>query len=55
MSVAAALSSFGSLNGSFFSGGRVCYVTAREGHMVRKKSLIIIKESYKHITNIERN
>ncbi|KAI7804920.1 b(0,+)-type amino acid transporter 1 [Triplophysa rosa] len=33
MSVAAALSSFGSLNGSFFSGGRVCYVTAREGHM----------------------
>lgn len=33
MSVAAAFSSFGSLNGSFFSGGRVCYVTAREGHM----------------------
>lgn len=36
MSVAAALSAFGSLNGSFFSGGRVCYVAAREGHMVRK-------------------
>lgn len=35
MSVAAALSAFGSLNGSFFSGGRVCYVAAREGHMVR--------------------
>ncbi|XP_052010102.1 b(0,+)-type amino acid transporter 1 isoform X2 [Xyrauchen texanus] len=33
MSVAAALSAFGSLNGSFFSGGRVCYVAAREGHM----------------------
>ncbi|MBN3277421.1 BAT1 protein, partial [Polyodon spathula] len=33
MSVAAALSSFGSLNGTFFSGGRVCYVAAREGHM----------------------
>ncbi|XP_073783780.1 b(0,+)-type amino acid transporter 1 isoform X2 [Danio rerio] len=33
MSIAAALSSFGSLNGSFFSGGRVCYVAAREGHM----------------------
>ncbi|XP_056111910.1 b(0,+)-type amino acid transporter 1 isoform X2 [Rhinichthys klamathensis goyatoka] len=33
MSVAAAISAFGSLNGSFFSGGRVCYVAAREGHM----------------------
>lgn len=35
MSVAAALSAFGSLNGTFFSGGRVCFVAAREGHMVR--------------------
>uniref|UniRef100_A0A4W6FBL5 Zmp:0000001267 n=1 Tax=Lates calcarifer TaxID=8187 RepID=A0A4W6FBL5_LATCA len=34
MSVAAALSAFGSLNGTFFSGGRVCFVAAREGHMV---------------------
>ncbi|KAM8833156.1 b(0,+)-type amino acid transporter 1 [Synchiropus picturatus] len=33
MSVAAALSAFGSLNGTFFSGGRVCLVAAREGHM----------------------
>lgn len=34
MSVAAALSAFGSLNGTFFSGGRMCYVAAREGHLV---------------------
>uniref|UniRef100_A0A3P9NEG7 B(0,+)-type amino acid transporter 1-like n=1 Tax=Poecilia reticulata TaxID=8081 RepID=A0A3P9NEG7_POERE len=34
MSLAAALSAFGSLNGTFFSGGRVCFVAAREGHMV---------------------
>ncbi|XP_034714509.1 b(0,+)-type amino acid transporter 1 isoform X3 [Etheostoma cragini] len=33
MSVAAALSAFGSLNGTFFSGGRVWFVAAREGHM----------------------
>ncbi|XP_020498756.1 b(0,+)-type amino acid transporter 1 isoform X1 [Labrus bergylta] len=33
MSLAAALSAFGSLNGTFFSGGRVCFVAAREGHM----------------------
>ncbi|KAG7328511.1 hypothetical protein KOW79_008455 [Hemibagrus wyckioides] len=33
MSIAAALSSFGTLNGSFFSGGRICFVAAREGHM----------------------
>ncbi|XP_051941737.1 b(0,+)-type amino acid transporter 1-like isoform X1 [Hippocampus zosterae] len=33
MSLAAALSAFGSLNGTFFSGGRVCLVAAREGHL----------------------
>ncbi|XP_061650291.1 b(0,+)-type amino acid transporter 1-like isoform X1 [Phyllopteryx taeniolatus] len=33
MSIAAALSAFGSLNGTFFSGGRMCFVAAREGHM----------------------
>ena len=39
MSVAAALSAFGSLNGTFFSGGRVCFVAAREGHMVSTGSI----------------
>ncbi|KAM3595347.1 uncharacterized protein V6R79_022064 [Siganus canaliculatus] len=33
MSLAAALSAFGSMNGAFFSGGRVLFVAAREGHM----------------------
>ncbi|XP_020639949.3 b(0,+)-type amino acid transporter 1 [Pogona vitticeps] len=33
MSLSVALSSFGSANGTFFSGGRVCYIAAREGHM----------------------
>lgn len=45
MSLAAALSAFGSLNGTFFSGGRVCFVAAREGHMVRMgTSLMAQKE-----------
>uniref|UniRef100_A0A8D0DHY9 b(0,+)-type amino acid transporter 1 n=1 Tax=Salvator merianae TaxID=96440 RepID=A0A8D0DHY9_SALMN len=33
ISLSVALSSFGSANGTFFSGGRVCYIAAREGHM----------------------
>ncbi|XP_053365934.1 b(0,+)-type amino acid transporter 1-like isoform X2 [Clarias gariepinus] len=33
MSIAAALSSFGTLNGSFFGGGRITFAAAREGHM----------------------
>ncbi|XP_044516293.1 b(0,+)-type amino acid transporter 1-like [Gracilinanus agilis] len=31
--VSVALSTFGSANGAFFGGSRVCYVAAREGHM----------------------
>uniref|UniRef100_A0A8B9CQ11 b(0,+)-type amino acid transporter 1 n=1 Tax=Anser brachyrhynchus TaxID=132585 RepID=A0A8B9CQ11_9AVES len=33
ISLSVALSTFGSSNGTFFSGGRVCYIAAREGHM----------------------
>uniref|UniRef100_A0A8C5PD62 b(0,+)-type amino acid transporter 1 n=1 Tax=Leptobrachium leishanense TaxID=445787 RepID=A0A8C5PD62_9ANUR len=33
ISLGVALSTFGSANGTFFSGGRVCYVAAREGHL----------------------
>ncbi|XP_060736171.1 b(0,+)-type amino acid transporter 1-like [Tachysurus vachellii] len=43
MSIAAALASFGTLNGSFFSGGRVCFVAAREGHMPNILSLAHVR------------
>nr|XP_009682214.1 PREDICTED: b(0,+)-type amino acid transporter 1-like [Struthio camelus australis] len=33
ISLSVALSTFGSSNGTFFSGGRLCYIAAREGHM----------------------
>ncbi|KAJ6659244.1 hypothetical protein lerEdw1_019290 [Lerista edwardsae] len=33
ISLSVALSSFGSANGTFFCGGRMCYIAAREGHM----------------------
>ncbi|EPY84939.1 B(0,+)-type amino acid transporter 1-like protein [Camelus ferus] len=38
--LAVALSTFGSANGTFFSGSRVCYVAAREGHMPRLLSMV---------------
>lgn len=37
ISLSVALSTFGSSNGTFFSGGRMCYIAAREGHMVSTK------------------
>ena len=33
--LAVTLSTLGSVNGTFFGGSRVCFVAAREGHMVR--------------------
>uniref|UniRef100_A0A8D2L2G8 b(0,+)-type amino acid transporter 1 n=1 Tax=Varanus komodoensis TaxID=61221 RepID=A0A8D2L2G8_VARKO len=43
MSLSVALSSFGSANGTFFSGGRMCYAAAREGHMPNILSMAHIK------------
>ncbi|XP_017332368.1 b(0,+)-type amino acid transporter 1 [Ictalurus punctatus] len=43
MSIAAALSSFGTLNGSFFGGGRIAFVAAREGHMPRILSMAHVR------------
>ncbi|XP_072504123.1 b(0,+)-type amino acid transporter 1-like isoform X2 [Notamacropus eugenii] len=41
--VSVALSTFGSVNGAFFSGSRVCYVAAREGHMPGILSMAHVK------------
>lgn len=40
MSVAAALSAFGSMNGSLFSGGRISFAAAREGLMPEILSMV---------------
>ncbi|XP_006880781.1 PREDICTED: B(0,+)-type amino acid transporter 1-like [Elephantulus edwardii] len=38
--LAVMLSTFGSVNGVFFSGSRVCYAAGREGHMPRLLSMV---------------
>uniref|UniRef100_A0A8C0ZW16 B(0,+)-type amino acid transporter 1 n=1 Tax=Castor canadensis TaxID=51338 RepID=A0A8C0ZW16_CASCN len=38
--LAVALSTFGSVNGTFFGGSRVCYAAAREGHMPQLLSMV---------------
>uniref|UniRef100_A0A8C3Q497 b(0,+)-type amino acid transporter 1 n=1 Tax=Geospiza parvula TaxID=87175 RepID=A0A8C3Q497_GEOPR len=43
ISLSVALSTFGSSNGTFFSGGRVCYIAAREGHMVNILSMAHVR------------
>uniref|UniRef100_H0ZSF7 b(0,+)-type amino acid transporter 1 n=1 Tax=Taeniopygia guttata TaxID=59729 RepID=H0ZSF7_TAEGU len=43
ISLSVALSTFGSSNGTFFSGGRVCYIAAREGHMVNILSMVHVR------------
>nr|XP_036882474.1 b(0,+)-type amino acid transporter 1-like [Manis javanica] len=41
--VAVTLSTFGSANGTFFSGSRLCYVAAREGHMPQLLSMVHVR------------
>ncbi|XP_066445271.1 b(0,+)-type amino acid transporter 1-like [Eleutherodactylus coqui] len=43
ISLGVALSTIGSANGTFFSGGRVCYVAAREGHLPDALSMAHVK------------
>ncbi|XP_053567174.1 b(0,+)-type amino acid transporter 1-like [Bombina bombina] len=43
ISLGVAMSTFGSANGTFFSGGRLCYVAAREGHLPDALSMAHVK------------
>ncbi|KAE8605184.1 hypothetical protein XENTR_v10015010 [Xenopus tropicalis] len=43
ISLGVALSTFGSANGTFFTGGRLCYVAAREGHLPDILSMANVK------------
>lgn len=43
MPISVALSTFGAGNGSCFTGGRLCYVAAREGHLVDILSYLHIR------------
>ncbi|XP_056420248.1 b(0,+)-type amino acid transporter 1-like [Hyla sarda] len=43
ISLGVALSTFGSANGTLFSGGRVCYKAAMEGHLPDALSMIHVK------------
>uniref|UniRef100_A0A8C6R089 Solute carrier family 7 (cationic amino acid transporter, y+ system), member 15 n=1 Tax=Nannospalax galili TaxID=1026970 RepID=A0A8C6R089_NANGA len=48
--LAAALSMFGTVNGSFFGGSRMCYAAAREGHMGRDEPQLISVVHMHHLT-----
>ncbi|XP_043928127.1 b(0,+)-type amino acid transporter 1-like [Protopterus annectens] len=41
--VSVAMSTFGTLNGGTFMGGRICYVAAREGHLPHLLSMVHVK------------
>ncbi|XP_043928240.1 b(0,+)-type amino acid transporter 1-like [Protopterus annectens] len=43
MPVAVAMSTFGTINGSFFCTSRVCYVAAREGHLPKILSMVHVQ------------
>uniref|UniRef100_H3AHW9 b(0,+)-type amino acid transporter 1 n=1 Tax=Latimeria chalumnae TaxID=7897 RepID=H3AHW9_LATCH len=43
MPLSVVLSTFGSINGMFFTGGRVCYIAAREGQMPNILSMVHVR------------